>query len=396
MLTGCSGCKNKESYTIPHYNTENEEEQVPTEEVSLEQNSNLVDDSEYVYDDAVSSVEYRPGAVYVPCGMSLHDAFLTAYPEMRNYGYKPYLGGPKLIAEMSADVDGINTSRPNRDTVIEISPLHVIKLRICDAFPDMLYQLVRKDIIIIDDCNIGSSLFSKYSFNVEIQIRNNTDEEVDVTVPQGQMIESVKENAQNIVVAEEKQVVLQPYEKRVIRVPAMCAARRRSDPSGSKGRITPYVLTAPPNAYQSKYSVWSYIEEPANRRMVFYAWGPGPLANGHKSKAGHAFAYIPEAGYLGFGSAHGDWTDDEGVISNHKRQVRYAEDSCVVWITGTQLQNVHDKLKLLYMNTPRYHVTYYDCTSFTMDIADAAGIYYGYRMPWRTPMGFIEELKKRN
>ena len=311
------------------------------------------------------------------------------------YGWqKPYIGGAKLIAEMSADAAGINKSRFGRDCYINILPLHQLKLRICDD-PFSLYTLVCANVVRIDMCKIESNGFFN-NFIIRIQMTNETAQETIVNIPQGQMIEAEMENVQNVVITETKRVVLQPYESKSLRIPAYCAAHHRSSPSGSKGRITPYIMTAPNNTYHSQQSVWDYIEEPATRRLIFYAWGSGPLDNGHNSSTGHAFVFIPEVGYIGYGSAHGDWIDDEGVISNHKRQAQLAQDSCVVWVTNSQLKNVHTKVKQLLSNTPRYHIGYYDCTSFTMDIADAAGIYYGNRLFIQTPMGFMEALKKRN
>ena len=45
---------------------------------------------------------------------------------------------------------------------------------------------------------------------------------------------------------------------------------------------------------------------------------------------------------------------------------------------------------------PNYYVGYYDCTSFVMDIADAAGVHYGNRLFIQTPMGFIQQMKQYN
>lgn len=385
-------CKKKTPYRIPQYHSpsfeqpEEEKEEAPTEDGTI--------DLRDAFGIAAIS-EYRPKSLYIMQGTSLRDAFCDADPQMEYNSQKPYLGGPKLIAEMSADAYGINKSRLDEDCYINILPLHQLKLRICDDSFN-IYALVYTNVVSIDMCRIESNGFFSSDFSVIIQLTNNTSQEVVVNIPKGQMIEAERDNVQNVVVKEDKQVVLQPYESKTIRVPALCAAHHRSDPDRSIGRITPYILDAPYNAYKSQQSVWNYIEEPAINRMVFYAWGRGPLDNGHESRTGHAFVFIPEVEYVGFSSAHGDWLDDEGVISNHRRQAQYAQDSCVVYITNTQLNNVHYMLEALMSNTPRYHIGYYDCTSFVMDIADAAGIYYGNRLFIQTPMGFIQELKKRN
>lgn len=383
-------CKKKQPYRIPQYHNPSYEQ--PVEEESQTEEYDTIDLNEY---STSSAAEYSPAYLYVSQGTSLQEAFSSVTPQM-DYGWQnPYVGGAKLIAEMSADAAGINKSRFDQDSYINILPLHQLKLRICDDSFN-LYTLVCSGIINIDMCRIESNGFFSNDFTVSIQLSNQTSQEVVVNIPQGQMIEAERENVQNVVIKEDKQVVLQPYESKIVRISAACAAHHRSSPSGSKARITPYVLTAPYSTYNSQQSVWDYIEEPAINRMVFYAWGRGPLENGYQSSTGHAFAFIPNVGYIGFGSAHGDWLDDEGVISNHQRQAKYAQDSCIVYITNTQLNNVYNKVNALMNNTPRYHVTYYDCTSFVMDIADAAGIYYGNRLFIQTPMGFMQELKKRN
>lgn len=393
LLTACSGCNKKQPYSIPKYDNPSYEQPVEKENVAEEPpfGEDTADYEEY---DISASSEYLPTSIYVPQGASLQEAFYNVAPQMEYGWQKPYIGGAKLIAEMSADAAGIYRSRFRSDCNINILPLHLLKLRICDD-PFSLYALVCTNTVSIDMCKIESNGFFS-DFTIMIQVTNQTGQDVVVNIPQGQMIEAENDNVQNVVVTEGKQVELQPYESRSFRVSASCAAHHRSSPSGSKGRMTPYVMTAPQNTYRSQQSIWDYIEEPATRRLVFYAWGRGPLENGHNSPTGHAFVYIPEIGYIGYGSAHRDWIDDEGVISNHRRQAQYAQDSCVVWVTNSQLNSVYDKVNQLLSNTPRYHIGNYDCTSFVMDIADAAGIYYGYRMPWRTPMGFIKELKKRN
>lgn len=390
LLTACSSCNKKQPYRIPKY--DNPSYKQPFEEDSqVEGDTAVYEDYDYI---TVSS-EYSPSSIYVPEGTSLQEALYNIAPQMEYGWQKPYVGGAKLIAEMSADAAGINLSCFEQDCFINILPLHMLKFRIFDD-PSSLYVLAFENMVSIENCEIRDNGVFSDDFGIWIQIINKTGQDVEVNIPQGQMIEAEKDNVQNVVVTEDKKIELQPYESKIFCLSASCASQHRSSPSGSKGRITPYVMTAPKSTYHSQKSIWDYIEEPATQRLVFYAWGPGPLEDGHKSRKGHAFVYVPEIGYIGYGSAHGDWINDEGVISDHLRQVQYAQDSCVVWVTNSQLNNIHTKVNQLLSHTPRYHLGNNDCTSFVMDIADAAGIYYGRRMPWRTPMGFIEELKKRN
>ena len=384
-------CKKKQPYRIHKYYTYDEPQYVEENESQTEEHD-AIDLNDY---SNTSSADYSPAYLYVPQGTSLQEAFRSIAPQMDYAWQKPYVGGAKLIAEMSADAAGLNKSRFDQDYYIYILPLNQLKLRICDDSFN-LYALACANTVNIDMCSIGSNGFFNNDFTVYFQLSNQTSHEVSVSIQQGQMIEAEHDNVQNVVIKDNTQVILQPYESKTVKASAACAAHHRSSPSGSKGRITPYILAAPHNAYNSQQAVWDYIEEPAVNRMVFYAWGRGPLDEEHESRAGHAFVFIPNVGYIGFGSAHGDWLDDEGVITNHQRQAKYAQDSCIVYITNTQLNNVYAKVNALKSNTPRYHVTYYDCTSFVMDIADAAGIYYGNRIFIQTPMYFMQELKKRN
>lgn len=122
-------------------------------------------------------------------------------------------------------------------------------------------------------------------------------------------------------------------------------------------------------------------------RMVFYMWDVGdPNPDGEKSRTGHAFVYIPEIGYVGYG----------GVVFDHSRHRASATDSCAVYISDQQLAAVKDKLREWQQFTPEYILADCDCTSFAMDIADAAGIEYGMRVLIQFPSAFIRQLKKYN
>ena len=132
-------------------------------------------------------------------------------------------------------------------------------------------------------------------------------------------------------------------------------------------------------------------------RLVFYAWGVGTIVDDHESHTGHAFVYIPEIGHTGFGHYEGgSLLGAEGAIFDHSDFLKLATDSCVFYISKAQLVSVKNKYRELENNVPKYRVGDYDCVSFVMDIADAAGIHYGNRSFWRMPTGFITELKKRN
>lgn len=131
-------------------------------------------------------------------------------------------------------------------------------------------------------------------------------------------------------------------------------------------------------------------------RMVFYVYGKGTYCHSnHPSDAGHAFVYIPQIGFVGFGST-GDHFGGPGNISDHRETRDCATDSCVIYITGEQLESVKAKFREFQKKIPYYFFGNSDCTSFVMNLADAAGIYYGNRLEIQTPIYFMEQLKKYN
>lgn len=71
-------------------------------------------------------------------------------------------------------------------------------------------------------------------------------------------------------------------------------------------------------------------------------------------------------------------------------------DSCRIKVSEEAQKAMIKKLRQLQGNVPKYRIGRYDCTSFVMDIADAAGIRYGARITIQTPVGFMQELKKYN
>lgn len=135
---------------------------------------------------------------------------------------------------------------------------------------------------------------------------------------------------------------------------------------------------------------------PKSYRMAFYVWGKGTHCHSSEpSRTGHAFVDIPIIGCVGF-SAIGDILGGSGDIYDHKGSVECATDSCIIYISREQWETVYAKFRELQRNTPNYFLGRYDCTSFVMDIADAAGIKYGTRIEVQTPVYFMEKLKKYN
>ncbi|MBQ9473029.1 MAG: hypothetical protein IJU81_01305 [Bacteroidales bacterium] len=120
--------------------------------------------------------------------------------------------------------------------------------------------------------------------------------------------------------------------------------------------------------------------------LVFYAWGSGHQIAGHKSTFGHAFVDIPTIGPVGY----------SGKVTNHAEEVKYATYRCVVPVSDDQLQRAINKYWDWVNNTPEYELMNYDCTTFTLDIADAAGVKYGLRAVTWSPAGFLRALIEHN
>lgn len=379
------GCAKKKPFQIPRYEIASEDNYEVTKEVNEEH--------EEIESNPLYDQRYSPQTVYVAAGQDFRDALYASQPEIRSHEELNNVGGAKLIAEMSADNAGINTSAYNTDCLLSIRPLHELKLTI-DNDPSAIYNRIYSGDIALNSCYIGSNLFG---LQVKFSLRNQTSEEIEVIIPLGQMIESMRNDVQNVVISQEKTITLQPYEVAHFSVPALCAAKMRGGPSGSAARVTPYVMNAPSYVYSHQDDIWNFQKAPNNIPIVFYAWGRGDrVGNGNVSAAGHAFAYIPRVGYIGFGSANGEMFGDEGRIFDHSYQHRFATDSCTVYLTQYQLENVYQTIDDLIDSPPNYYVGYYDCTSFVMDIADAAGVYYGNRIFIQTPMGFIQQMKQYN
>ena len=120
--------------------------------------------------------------------------------------------------------------------------------------------------------------------------------------------------------------------------------------------------------------------------IVFYAWGSGQQLDTRKSTFGHAFVDIPTIGPVGY----------SGQVTNHTDRVKYAKYRCAIPITEEQLQNVIEKYYEWKNNPPDYDLMFTDCTTFVLDIADAAGINYGPRYIIQSPAGFMKALLKYN
>lgn len=227
---------------------------------------------------SVSQVVYHPvyfmQNIEVHQNISFQEALYMIDPKVRELEQKYDVGGTKLIAEMSADVGGIYCSRnPNTEVNINILSLDQLKLHV-DYSKTSIYQQLINQQIVINHSSVGflngpslAEILENFlntlltgKLVVHLTITNITNKSVFCEIKQGQMLEAVNENVQNLVVAETRKFSIAANHQTSVDVHVYCAASHRGDPSNSRVRFTPYFLNASSAVYESQSSVWSYIE----------------------------------------------------------------------------------------------------------------------------------------
>lgn len=330
--------------------------------------------------------------ISVPAGVSLAECGRHVYSDLVDYE-KYGLGGIKLCAEMSADRQGLYKSIFYQNMNVTFrSPddLHLHKLPIKEKSSNIVCSLTREIINVDIGCvqSVYHTSSEQPAFRVNVLVENRTADSVVCVIPVGQMFEVQAPDVQNIVVSEDCYDVIPPRQQRTFCTKAYCASHKRESPAGYPVKLTPFVFDAPKHIYELQSKVWNYQRsDPANDKiytLTFYAWRMGAHvgSDNHKSKYGHAFVDIPEIGAVGYG----------GTVTDHTNLVQYADYKVSVKIDRNALNKVHKKYWEWKNNPPEYFATRHDCTSFAMDIADAAGIYYGPRWAIQFPASFLRSL----
>lgn len=338
---------------------------------------------------------FFPQDINVPAQTTIGQAVCVNYPNMKKcYDYNN-LGGTKLIGEMSADKAGYNYSYYSYPIDLRIPSISQLHLCFVPSKDNLICQVLNGNV----EIESAKIVRGTTGMSVEIEARNLSDSYQDVELVQGQMVEASEYHVQNVVISTNTTAQIMPKGTWHCTLPVFCAAHHRLSPTGSSARITPYVMNATAETFQSQQRVWDVLEsdDDPNNYVTFYVWGKGTItSSGRPSPTGHAFVRIPQVGIVGFGSLHGGLLDDEGNIFDHTSKVRYATDSCRIKVSEESQKAMIKKLHQLQSDVPKYRVGRYDCTSFVMDIADAGGIHYGSRITIQTPVGFMQELKKHN
>ncbi|MBR1922523.1 MAG: hypothetical protein IJ838_02065 [Paludibacteraceae bacterium] len=339
---------------------------------------------------------YSPQEVNVPSHSPFGQVVYDTYPNFRKVDEYDYIGGAKLIGEMAADRAGYNYSYYSYPIVLQIPSLSGLHLGLISSSKNVICQVLSGHIRVK-----SSRIITGYGgMKIEIRLVNKTGSYQDAVFEQGQMVEVTEPHVQNVVISSGSAAQLAPNDSWSFTLPVFCAAHHRDSPVGFSAKLTPYVMNAPSTTFQSQQRIWDVLEsnDDPNSYVTFYVWGKGDIASrsGRRSTTGHAFVRIPHIGVIGFSSLHGGLLDDDGHISDHASSVRYATDSCRIKVSEEAQKAMIKKLRQLQGNVPKYRIGRYDCTSFVMDIADAAGIRYGARITIQTPVGFMQELKKHN
>jgi hypothetical protein len=350
------------------------------------------DYTDYLIESVGGNAMKTPVEMEVPQGQSLQEAGREVYADLLDLE-RLGLGGIKLCAEMSADQQGRWSSsfyQPTNITFQSPPDLHLHKIVVTENSSNIICRIINGEIGV----TVGNVQNNSYrtsaeqpAFIINITASNRTEDTVSCVIPLGQMLEVQAPNVQNIVVSNTYSDILKPYQSKIFSVRAYCGAEKRQNPTYKPAKLTPFVLTAPTYAYNSQSSLWDFQRtKPVNDKyytLTFYAWRVGSTnSRGEKSLTGHAFVDIPEIGVVGYG----------GTVTDHSNQVQYADYKVSVKINETALRKAQAKYWEWKNNPPAYDLAKYDCTTFAMDIADAAGIYYGPRWTIQFPAGFLRNL----
>lgn len=208
------------------------------------------------------SVMNVPTTINIQEGESFEECFLRYYPELGKLTEKG-LGGPKLLGEICADAHRQYKSKSRSSlTCSWPRPTDDLGIGIVDSDDDLPNRIneddVKAEVSPIDDK--GGGWFYTI-FGLYVTIENLRGWEMDVTIRQGLLLETIGDDVQNIVVRESVSLHLKAYEKQTVRITAYCASHHRSSPVGYPARITPFYLMAESSVFQSQTTIWEWQEE---------------------------------------------------------------------------------------------------------------------------------------
>lgn len=212
----------------------------------------------------IQNIVYNPVNVTINNNERYEDCFLRYYPVLITLKEKG-LGGAKLLGEICADADEKHTSRsPDGGPMSSPKPSD-IGVAVDDSDDGLPKRMMDDEVSVetgpVNIDNDNSGWYSEYStFCIYITIENKTGMDLDVSIRQGLLLETLGDNVQNLVIRKSVTVRLKAYEKQTVRVVAYCASQHRGSPTGYPVRITPFYLMAEESAYYSQESIWQWQE----------------------------------------------------------------------------------------------------------------------------------------
>ena len=162
------------------------------------------------------------------------------------------MGGSMLVAQLSY----LRSQRDGQRVGI-YSPA-ALNLR-CDDGTDTLYSLMSAGDISLTTC-VGKGY--NRSGALELCVRNNTDTELRVRIPQGALFEQAEWNGnQNLVVKEEQFVIIGPAKEETFPLFACCANASAGAPNDDVMNITPFI-------FEDQSRVWRSFDGEGGRTRL--------------------------------------------------------------------------------------------------------------------------------
>lgn len=191
------------------------------------------------------------------------DHFRILFPELD--GAKEGLGGAKLLGETCADAYGNNQSRSKIDVTCRWPQPIDLGIYVDgseDALPNRINNgEVEVKVSEIDDRGVIDYFMSYAIFGLYFTILNQTNRDINVTIRQGLLLETIGDDIQNIVVRKTVTARLMAYEEQTVRITAYCASHHRGSPVGHMVRITPFYLMASESVFRTQESLWQWQED---------------------------------------------------------------------------------------------------------------------------------------
>ncbi len=169
------------------------------------------------------------------------------------------MGGSMLVAQLSY----LRSQRDGQRVGI-YSPA-ALNLR-CDDGTDTLYSLMSAGDISLTTC-VGKGY--NRSGALELCVRNNTDTELRVRIPQGALFEQAEWNGnQNLVVKEEQFVIIGPAKEETFPLFACCANASAGAPNDDVMNITPFIFEDLGDSFEDQSRVWRSFDGEGGRTRL--------------------------------------------------------------------------------------------------------------------------------